>query len=337
MKNLKINLGESSYEIIIKNNLIDELSYFIEDFYHNKNIYVITDDIVCDLYLDRAIKSLSKLYDVKSIVIAHGEESKSLATYEDICKKLLGLNIRRNELIIALGGGVVGDITGFVAGTIYRGVDFIQIPTTLLSQIDSSIGGKSGIDFCNMKNVLGVFNQPKLVLIDPSVLNTLPKEEIVSGMGELIKHGFIHSKKLINELLAKAPIDEDIIYESLCCKKYFVENDVHDKSIRMILNFGHTFGHVVELEKGYKHGYAVIIGMIMAMEYGIDLDITNNEVVGTLKRILNLYGIKYEYLDYKEYLNKIKFDKKNLAGEINFIFIEDIAKPVVYKIKESEL
>ncbi|MBQ9448455.1 MAG: 3-dehydroquinate synthase [Acholeplasmatales bacterium] len=337
MKTLKINLKDSSYEIVIKNNLLDELPYYIEDFYHNKKVYVITDDIVADLYLEKVCNSLKKSYEVESVIIPHGEESKSLRVYEDICKKLLGFNIRRNELIIALGGGVVGDITGFVAGTIYRGVDFIQIPTTLLADLDSSIGGKTGIDFAGMKNVLGMFNQPKLVLIDPTVLKTLPKEEIVSGMGELIKHGFIHSPKLIGDLLSKAPIDEEIIYESLCCKKYFVENDVHDKSERMILNFGHTFGHVIELEKGYKHGYAVIIGMLMAMEYGIDLDITNNEVIGTLKRILNLYGIKYEYYDYKEYLNKIKFDKKNLAGEINFIFIEDIGKPVIHKIKEIEL
>ena len=328
---------ENPYDIYVENDILLNSVSKIQSIYQNKNLYIITDDNVSKLYLDKLEEVLSVRYDVKHVIIPHGEESKSLDTYAYICKELLNLNIRRNEMLVALGGGVVGDITGFVAATLYRGLNYLSIPTTLLSQLDSSIGGKTGIDFCEKKNILGAFKQPRLVLIDPLVLKTLPNEEIISGMGELIKHGFIHSPKLINLLLNKSEFNEELITESLNCKKYFVEKDVYDVADRMFLNFGHTFGHVIELERNYKHGYAVIVGMLMAFRYGIDLNISKEEDLNTLKEILDLYNISYPEIDYKPYLKKIKFDKKNMAGEINFILVEEIGKPVVHKIKELDL
>ena len=335
---MKIQMNVNNpYEIYIEKGLIENSLDYILKIYQKQNVYIITDDNVSKLYLDKLENAIKSRFNVKSVIIPHGEENKSMETYLYICKSLLDLNIRRNELLIALGGGVVGDITGFVAATLYRGINYMSIPTTLLADLDSSIGGKTGVDFNNMKNILGAFKQPKLVLIDPNTFKTLPNEEIISGMGELIKHGFIHSPKLIDLLLKKTDITEEVIYESLMCKKYFVEQDVYDQGVRMFLNFGHTFGHAIELENNFKHGYAVIIGMLMAFNYGIDLKISKQKDLDTLKQILKVYDIKYQEFDYKKYLDKIKFDKKNIAGEINFILIDEIGKPVVHKIKEQDL
>ena len=160
--------------------------------------------------------------NVKSVVIKGYEESKVLETYADVCSQLIDLGISRNEMLIALGGGVIGDLVGFVAATLYRGVPFIQIPTSLLAQVDSSIGGKTGIDFKGRKNILGAFNQPKMVLIDPLVLMTLPEEQLKNGYGEMIKHALIGSKKLFNLLEDSTDVTEEIIYENLLVKKLYV-------------------------------------------------------------------------------------------------------------------
>ena len=240
-------------------------------------------------------------------------------------------------MLLALGGGVVGDITGFVAGTLYRGLPYIGIPTTLLSQMDSSIGGKTGIDFFNRKNILGAFKQPLMVLIDPLVLNTLDNREFNNGMGELIKHGAIGNKKLLNLLLNKPNIDEEIISLSLNVKKLVVEADEFDLGDRMKLNFGHTFGHIIELKYGYKHGEAVAIGMLLAIKMGIDLGITNKECYSIIYNILEKYNlptIEYNYLDF---LDEVLFDKKNISGVVNFILLTNVGECIIYKLTEEEV
>ena len=219
-------------------------------------------------------------------MIPHGEESKVLSTYAYVCEELIKKDIRRNNLLVALGGGVIGDLCGFVAATLYRGIPYVGIPTSLLSQMDSSIGGKTGIDFYNRKNIIGAFKQPSMVLIDPKVLNTLDIKEFNNGMGELIKHGAIGNKILLDLLFDKPMITEDIIYESLTVKKRVVELDEFDLKERMTLNFGHTFGHAIELKYGYKHGEAVAIGMLMAIEMGIDLGITDKSCYDIIYNII---------------------------------------------------
>ena len=336
MRKLRIELKDNSYDIIIENNLLSNLNGYIKEIYNNDKIFIITDDNVKELYLDKVINSLTD-FKVDYVVVAHGEASKSLTTYAKVCEDLINKKIKRNNLLIALGGGVIGDLCGFVASTLYRGLPYVGIPTSLLAQMDSSIGGKTGIDFNNMKNILGCFKQPSRVLIDPTTLNTLDKREFNNGMGELIKHGAIGNINLLNLLESKPQINEDIIYESLSVKKKVVELDPFDQKERMTLNFGHTFGHAIELKYNYKHGEAVAIGMLMALRLGIKLGVTEENALEKIENILKLYGLPTTYYDYKDYLDDILFDKKNLAGVINFILITKLGECVIYKIDEEKL
>lgn len=336
MKELKVNLSKNSYSIFIEENLLSHLGDYIKRVYKNNKIFILTDDIVKELYLEKVMNALAD-YEIEYVVVANGESSKSLNTYAYVCEELLKKNIRRNHLLLALGGGVIGDLCGFVASTIYRGVPYIGIPTTLLSQMDSSIGGKTGIDFYGRKNILGAFKQPLMVLIDPKTLNTLNEDDFISGMGELIKHGAIGNKLLLDKLIENKDINEDIIYESLSVKKKVVEIDEFDQKERMILNFGHTFGHAIELKYGYKHGIAVGIGMRMALEMGVDLGVTSKEALLVINELLDSYKFPQVTYNYKEYLKDVIYDKKNLAGVINFIFVTKLGECVIYPIKEGEI
>lgn len=327
----------NSYQIVVKNGLLDDIDSEIRKVYNNKNIYIITDERVANLYLEQAVKALSS-FDVKTVVIEGYEKSKSLKTYAEVCEKLINLGVTRGELLIALGGGVIGDLVGFVASTLYRGIPFIQIPTTLLSQVDSSIGGKTGIDFLEHKNILGVINQPLRVLIDPMVLKTLPLNELKNGFGEVIKHALIHSEELFNLLKeTKLNVTEEIIYHNLLIKRDFVLQDEYDKSERMKLNFGHTFGHIIELEENKLHGEAVLDGMICAIDYAIDKNILDEKVKKEVLELYSLLEIEYQNFDYHDLMPNIKFDKKNIAKTINLILIDKIGNAIIHPVKESEI
>ena len=278
-----------------------------------------------------------KDYEVESVVVPHGEASKSIELYTKVVKELLDKDIRRNELLLALGGGVIGDLTGFVAATLYRGLPYVSVPTSLLSQMDSSIGGKTGIDFYERKNILGCFKQPKLVLIDPKTLHTLSKREWNNGMGELIKHAAIGNKKLFEMLKHKPEINEEIIYQSLSVKQAVVEKDEFDTKERMLLNFGHTFGHAIELKLGLKHGEAVALGMLMVIRFGIDLGLTEESCYTQLKEIIKLYELPSDEPNYKEYLLEIAKDKKNLAGKINMVLLSKVGQAFLYPVEEKHL
>ena len=337
MKELSINVENFTYKIIIKDNLLDNLSFYVSNVYKNKKVYIITDENVAKFYLKQVINSLNETYQVDYVIIKSGESFKSLETISSICKQLIDKNIKRNDLIISLGGGVVSDISGFVASILYRGVPYINISTSLLSDVDASIGGKTGIDFANHKNILGTFKQPLVVLIDPLTLNTLPQEEIENGIGEIIKHGAIGNIELLKKLEKGIQINEDIIYESLKVKKYFVEKDVFDQKERMLLNFGHTFGHIIELKENLKHGMAVGIGMLMAIEFGISLKITNPNCYKIIKDILEKYHLPTTKYNYQDYLEDVCYDKKNLSGTINFILLKDLGEAIIYPIEEKLL
>lgn len=337
MRELNINLKNTSYKIIIENNILSHVNDYIKEVYQNKKIYILTDDVVENLYLEKLMLSLKNDYELDYVVIPHGEESKNIQTYISVCEQLINKGIKRNHLLLALGGGVIGDLSGFVASTLYRGIPYIGIPTSLLSQMDSSIGGKTGIDFAGRKNILGAFKQPLMVLIDPQTLNTLDEREFNNGMGELIKHGAIGNYKLLEMLKSKPEIDENIIYQSLTVKKRVVEIDEFDLKERMTLNFGHTFGHAIELKYGYKHGEAVSIGMLMAIKMGIDLGVTDESCYDAIKAILQKFNLPCTYYDYKEYLSDVFFDKKNIAGTINFIFLTKLGECIIYKLSEDAI
>lgn len=337
MKNIRMKLSTRKYDIFIENGILDRIGEYLNKCYNGSRVFIITDDNVKKKYLKRAYDALGKGYKVESISIKPGEASKCINTYMEVINKLLALEIRRGDLLVALGGGVVGDLCGFIASTLYRGIPYLAIPTSLLSQMDSSIGGKTGIDFYGRKNILGSFYQPLMVLIDPEVLNTLPPRELSNGAAELIKHAIIGDSSLITLLNNKAQIDEEIIYRSLMVKARIVMRDEFDLNERMILNFGHTFAHAFELEKGYLHGEAVSIGILMALRLGIALGITNKEIYEPIKLLLNKYGLPVEEYDYHEYLMKACHDKKNIAGIVSFILVKDYNEPIIYKIDENKL
>ena len=337
MRKLNISLKDNSYDIYIEEGIINNASNYIKQVYNNKKVYIITDSNVEKLYLNQLIKALSNDFDVDYVVVKAGEESKCLSVYASVCEQLLEKNIRRNELLIALGGGVIGDLVGFVAATLYRGIPYVGIPTSLLSQMDSSIGGKTGIDFYNRKNIIGCFKQPSLVLIDPLTHKTLDKREFNNGMGELIKHAIIGNKDLFGKLQNKTVINEEVIYESLSVKRRLVELDPYDQKERMLLNFGHTFGHSIELKMGLKHGEAVGVGMLMAIKFGIDLGVTPKHLLKEVEDVLKLYELPCFDVDYKEYLKETLYDKKNLAGTVNFILTNKIGNVFIHKVKEDDL
>ncbi len=330
MYKINVNVG-ADYDIIIDNNI--DFDKYIKNVYKNNNVFLIVDSNVFNLY-KKVIEEKFKNYNLITTIIEASEENKSLITYQEVVNKLIENNITRDSLIIGLGGGVVGDIASFIASTLLRGIKYISIPTTLLSQVDSSIGGKTGLNLNNKKNIIGTFYQPSLVLIDTLFLSTLSKEELNSGLGEVVKCGMIKDLQIISLLQDKMNLKE-VIYKSLLVKKYYVEKDVYDLNERMILNFGHTFGHVIELENNLKHGIAVINGMILSIKYGIDLGVTNKNCLNTLYDVLNKLNINYENYDYKNYLNKLNYDKKNIEGYLNFIFIEEIEKPIIKKIERN--
>lgn len=336
MQTVDIKLNTSSYQIFINEGILQELPFYIAKVYSLKKIYIITDSNVADIYLKKVMDIL-KDYEVAYCIIEPSEKSKCMSVYQYVIETLIEKQIRRNDLIIALGGGVVGDIAGFVAGTLYRGMPFINIPTSLLSQVDSSIGGKTGIDFMNHKNIIGCFKQPLMVIVDPLVLKTLTKEDYSSGMGELIKHGVIGSASLLDMLEKGKQVDSEMIYESLLVKKKFVEADEFDQGLRMTLNFGHTFGHIIEMQEHFAHGIAVGLGMLVAIKLGIKLGYTKESCYARLVDIFAKYSLPTTYYDYKDLLSEVQYDKKNLSGTLNFILIKDFCEPFIYKIDENKI
>src|SRR5699024_2825934 len=267
-------------DILIESGLTARAGKAILDTFSPSRVHIVTDSTVAPLYLDALEAQLS--LPVSHTVIPAGEEHKRLSTVEGIYHDVLAAGMTRKDLVIALGGGVVGDITGFAAATFLRGVSLCQIPTTLLAQVDSSVGGKTGVDLPEGKNLVGAFYQPRLVLIDPDVLDTLPAQTFVDGMAEVIKAGYIANPDILSMVSApdyRANI-ENIIYECVKMKRDVVSQDERDTGLRMILNFGHTVGHAAEKLGNYTaltHGQAVAIGMVAAMQIsnqlGTDTDL----------------------------------------------------------------
>ena len=303
---------ELSYEIKIirKASEID-----VEGFTH---YLVLTDR---NLYREQRalIDELVKRYSAYLYVIDAGEESKSFSNLEKLleyaCDKL-----DRYSLIINVGGGVVTDLGGFAASILYRGIKHINVATSLLAMTDASIGSKTGIDFCDKKNIVGTFYDPYKVYIAIDTLKTLPKEEYISGLAEVVKHALIYESGLYEMLINEADI-EDVLEKSIATKVHFVCEDRNEKGARMALNFGHTFGHVIEAMSNYtySHGQCVAIGMKIALELGRVLGITDEE---TYKRSFELIHRYYPREEINYEIKSLKSDKKILGDEINFVFLQ---------------
>jgi len=329
-----------NYDIFIEEDGLSHLAKHIKEVYPYDDLFVITDQNVFDLYNEKLIQALIG-YKLSFVILPPGEKSKSLEVYHQAIQTLIEKGIKRNHLILAFGGGVIGDLAGFIASTLYRGISYIQIPTTLLAQVDSSIGGKVGIDLKEGKNLIGSFYDPKFVFIDPSFLKTLSKREYNNGLAEMIKAGLIGDKKLYAYLLEHDTVTETEITEAIQVKRNVVLIDPYDKKERMYLNFGHTFGHAIEKKHKYEtylHGEAISYGMLIALQIGIQIGETKEELYQEVKKLLLDRGlVKEPLLEMDEYRDEIIHDKKNLADGLHFIIVTKPGDVKTHKLKELDI
>ncbi len=346
------SFGRVVYEFNNKQNCVDS-DFNINNIYDK--VLIITDKNVYNAQLHKFIDKIN-VTSIYEYVVEVGEASKTIDIYEQIIKYCITINLTRKSLIIALGGGVVGDLAGFIAATYMRGIDVIQIPTSLLAQVDSSVGGKCGINIGNLKNIIGAFYQPKISYINVNALKTLPEEEFISGMAEVIKYGFIYDNQLLNYLIenSKQILNREseyllyIIKRSVSIKADIVEQDEKEGGLRKILNFGHTFAHGVEKLCGISHGYAVSIGMNMAFKLSLKENLISQEYYNKFLKVCELYRLplKFELHNSEsntefianEVLNIMKSDKKNSFGNMNLILPIDIQKvEEINTIEESKI
>ncbi len=348
MKTLRVNIPQREYDIHIGKGILSDIGKILSGVYDGKKIAVVTDDNVGSLYAEKVKRALEEGgYESKIITVAAGEQSKSVAVLESLYSGMLEFGITRTDLIIALGGGVVGDLTGFAAATLLRGIPFVQIPTTLLAQVDSSVGGKVAVNLKQGKNLAGAFYQPKMVIIDTDCLLTLTDEILADGMAEVIKYGAIEDAELFEVLEGVDGREElfekiqDIVYTCCNIKRRIVEADECDLGGRMVLNFGHTFGHAIEKKYNYStytHGMAVAAGMVMATQWGEARGITECGTRHRIEEILKKYSLPIDAgLEREELRSAVCVDKKGSGDKINLILLEKIGKAVIKEIAKAEI
>ena len=337
-QNIHVALGDHSYDITIERGLLARCGEVVRALTKCGRIHLLTDENVSALYADAVAGSLRGAgFTVSVQVLPAGESTKQLPYLAQVWSAMSAAGITRKDLLVALGGGVIGDLGGFAAATFLRGIDFVQIPTSLLAQVDSSVGGKVAIDLPEGKNLAGAFYQPKAVLIDPDVLNTLSDRFFEDGMGEVIKYGCIRSKLLFHALKAGgsraglAPYMEEIIAECVDIKRQVVENDERDTGERMILNFGHTLGHAIETAQayhGYTHGAAVAAGMHLITRISESKGMTQPGTADEIAGLLKMYHLPLtaDKALAGDMLRAITKDKKNLGAALNIILLRQIGE-----------
>ena len=341
MQTLQVDLGERSYPIHIGEGLLDRLELF-SDKIRGRQVAVVTNETVAPLYLDRLTRTLSD-YAVTPVVLPDGEEHKNWQTLQLIFDALLGARHDRNTTIIALGGGVVGDMAGYAAASYQRGVDFIQVPTTLLSQVDSSVGGKTGINHPLGKNMIGAFYQPRAVFIDTTTLATLPVRELSAGLAEVIKYGLICDEPFLSWLEDNIDLIRTLdsvalteaIQRSCAAKAKVVNADERESGVRAILNLGHTFGHAIETHMGYGvwlHGEAVAAGTVMALEMSCQLGwigaAERDRAIRLLQRAA-LPVVPPAQMQPRDFLEHMAVDKKVLDGRLRLVLLRQLGEAVV--------
>lgn len=347
MKTLELELGERSYPIHIGSQLIDRADLYKK---HLKGSFtaVVTNQTVAPLYADRVVKTLESLgQKVRLVVLPDGEVYKTWETLQKIFDALLESGADRKSTLIALGGGVIGDMTGFAAASYMRGIRFIQVPTTLLSQVDSSVGGKTGINHPLGKNMIGAFYQPQAVIADLDTLKTLPPKELAAGLAEVVKHGAIADadffswiEKNIEPLNACEPkAMEHAVQRSCEIKSQIVALDEKEGGVRATLNFGHTFGHAIEAGMGYGewlHGEAVGCGMVLAADLSVRTDRLTKEDFQRIKNLvtaLKLPSIPPK-LGVSRYIDLMSVDKKAEGGEVRYILLDGIGRSTIKTVDE---
>lgn len=320
----------------------DIISGLYQDLRKPSRICIVSDSKVAKLYLENLSSALVPFgAEVFSFVFPNGEQSKTLETVEKLYEYLINNRFTRSDLLIALGGGVVGDLTGFTAATYLRGIDFIQVPTSLLAQVDSSIGGKTGVDLRFYKNMVGAFYMPKLVYMNFSCFETLENDQFSCGMGEVIKYGFIKDASFLTWLHnnSKEILDKDInilsemVYKSCNWKKVVVENDPKEKGERALLNFGHTIGHAIEKNSDFKlfHGQCVSIGMVAAAEICVKRGLIEQSDLDDMKTLLEIFNLPTyaKNLDKDKVFDATKSDKKMVGNHVKFVLLDGVGNGFV--------
>ncbi|MGI5930733.1 3-dehydroquinate synthase [Pseudoflavonifractor sp.] len=349
MKTLNVNLPGRSYDILMERGLLSRAGELCRAALPKASrLFVVTDSTVGPLYLNRIIPSLENVgFETAICEIPAGEASKCVEQLSRLWECMMDFGLTRTDAVVALGGGVVGDLAGFAAATILRGVDFVQIPTTLLAQVDSSVGGKVAIDLQHGKNLTGAFWQPRLVLMDPAVLGTLDDKTFADGMAEVIKYGCIRDAAFLS-WLEQHPSRQEIMADIehvlyTCCdiKRSVVVEDERDTGARMVLNFGHTLGHAYELAGHYQtwtHGQAVAAGMVKAAELGVAMGITPTGLPERIGVLLGCFGLPVSIpCTHADYAAAIGLDKKGAGDSISVILLEEAGKAVAHPMPKAKL
>lgn len=343
MKSITVGLGERSYPILIQQGLLDKIGGELHKNPFAKRYAIVADDHVAAMFGERLLASLGNSdIPAEMITFAHGEASKNLGTIADLSSSLARLGFDRKDGLLALGGGVTGDITGFLAACYMRSIPFAQVPTTLLAQVDSSVGGKTGVDIPEGKNLVGAFYQPKAVFVDSQIVQKLPESELLNGLAEVIKYGVIYDRDFFRflemsrkDILAlDMHVLEDVIARCCKIKAAIVEADEKESDLRRILNFGHTIGHAVEAVSGYTlaHGSAVAMGMVASAELAVLKGILERREKDRLEKLILEYGLpvaipqEYDRDRIQEYLLA---DKKTIGGKVFFVLPTSIGKVII--------
>lgn len=349
MEVLHVKAGQNEYDVFLERGILKEVPERLKGIYPGSRFAVITDQNVWGYYgrqFSAALTSAELKYDV--IIMPPGEHTKSISNFADILGRLARLGYSRTDMIVALGGGVVGDLAGFAAAAYLRGIRYVQIPTTLLAQVDSSIGGKTAVNLPEGKNLAGAFHHPGVVFIDADALKTLKSDDFSDGMAEMIKCGFIKDKDILDTLekhsiTASSPELVSLIKRCLDIKRGVVEADERDKGERMLLNFGHTIGHALERicakSGGITHGQAVARGMAAITNASERLGLTKKGTASYIIQLLRKYGLPccLGGFDRREILEGILVDKKNLGDKLNLVLLKEPGAAFVHPIIKSDM
>jgi len=349
---INVNLGLRSYRIIVESGAVATVGAHLRDLGVGSRAALVSDAAIGSLYGKTVVRSLEGAgFSVALVEVPEGEAAKTLAVAGQCWNELLALGLDRTSTVLALGGGAVGDVAGFVAATYMRGVNFVQVPTTVLAQVDASIGGKTAIDHPNAKNLIGAFHQPRLVLVDPAVVRSLPEREYRSGVAEIVKHGIVLDADYFAEVERDAaalcardlPVVERIIGGSCRLKASVVERDERESELRHVLNYGHTIGHALEAATGYArfaHGEAVALGIVAEARLARRLGLASDDTVARQERLLLAVGLPVtaEAIDTDAVVAAIGRDKKARDGRVPFVLAPRIgAFRLVFDVPAADI
>jgi 3-dehydroquinate synthase len=352
MQTLTVNLGDRSYPIFVGPGLLPRAGEFLKQAGVRGKVAVVTNPTVAQLYLDALCEALTSTgFQATPILVPDGEAHKDLKSLASIYDRLIDDRLERSACIVALGGGVIGDLAGFAAATYLRGVPYVQVPTTLLAQVDSSVGGKTGVNHQDGKNLIGAFYQPRLVLIDVEVLQSLPRRELIAGLAEVIKYGIIEDPALFRLLEQEhrrlVGLDQELLMQVIatCCaiKARVVEKDEREDEYRAVLNFGHTIGHALEAATGYSrflHGEAVGIGMAKASAISAQQGFCDQSSLRRIHDLIEKVGLPLEIppeVSVDSLIQGMELDKKSAGGKIKFVVCAGIGKTRFHSLTPAEI